>query len=66
MRGLNGAVSEVFFDPEKIDPALGDGKPDGDVLARYLPQLAGCKSRHQHVCAQLHLWQSATSVNIDR
>lgn len=55
MRGLDGAVSEVLLYAEQVDPALGDGEADADVLARHLPQLARSEPRHQHVRAQLHL-----------
>lgn len=55
MCGLDRSVSEMLLDAEQVDPALGDGESDGDVLARHLAQLAGREPGDQHVGAQLHL-----------
>lgn len=45
----------MLLHAEQIDPALGNGKAHGDILAGYLAQLAGGEARHQDVGAQLHL-----------
>lgn len=55
VRRFHRAVPEVLLHSEEVDPALGYGEADHHVLARYLAQFSGCKTRHENIRPQLHL-----------
>jgi hypothetical protein len=45
----------VLLHPEQIDPALGNGKPDGNIFARNLAKFSRSKTGHQDVSTKFHL-----------
>lgn len=49
------AISEMFFDPEQIDPAFGNREPNHDVLTRDLAQLSTDEPGNQNVRSEFDL-----------
>lgn len=52
MRGLNGAITEVFFHSEHVDPSFWEGETDCHVFARNLAVLATNVTGYQNIRSQ--------------
>lgn len=47
--GFYRSISEMFFNPEKVDPTFWYGKTDHYIFTRYLSQFTARKARYKYL-----------------